>query len=207
MPHVPALFFREERSFMPTVFDRLDRIKPVYDFTEKLLMIICKLLLIADILIASYTVLGRYCTQLAHDHPDALGWLGFLKDPPWSEEVILSCMAYMAVLAAALAIRHNAHIRMTALDRYLPGMVIKVLDIVADLAVLALALVMLVVGWQYTSTLGSKGTYVSMPWLSRFWMYLPVPMAGLFMIVFEIEALYNHIKAFFVKDGEKEGER
>lgn len=192
---------------MPTVFHQLDRIKPVYDFTEKLLMFICKILLIVDILIASYTVLGRYCTQLATDHPDTLGWLGIIKDPAWSEEVILSCMAYMAVLAAALAIRHNSHIRMTALDRYLPDAVIKVLDIVADLAVLALALVMLIVGWQYTSTLGSKGTYVSMPWLSRFWMYLPVPMAGLFMIVFELEALYNHIKAFFVKDGEKEGER
>lgn len=192
---------------MPSIFHTLDRIKPVYDWTEKLLMFICKILLIVDILIASYTVLGRYCTQLATDHPDTLGWLGIFKDPAWSEEVILSCMAYMAVLAAALAIRHNSHIRMTALDRYLPGGVIKALDIVADLAVLALAVVMLVVGWQYTTTLGARGTYVSMPWLSRFWMYLPVPMAGLFMIVFELEALYNHIKAFFVKGGEKEGEQ
>lgn len=192
---------------MPSIFHTLDRIKPVYDWTEKLLMFICKILLIVDILIASYTVLGRYCTQLATDHPDTLGWLGIFKDPAWSEEVILSCMAYMAVLAAALAIRHNSHIRMTALDRYLPGGVIKALDIVADMAVLTLAVVMLVVGWQYTTTLGARGTYVSMPWLSRFWMYLPVPMAGLFMIVFEIEALYNHVKAFFVKDGEKEGEQ
>lgn len=192
---------------MPSIFHTLDRIKPVYDWTEKLLMLICKILLIVDILIASYTVLGRYCTQLATDHPDTWGWLGIFKDPAWSEEVILSCMAYMAVLAAALAIRHNSHIRMTALDRYLPGGVIKALDIVADLAVLTLAVVMLVVGWQYTTTLGARGTYVSMPWLSRFWMYLPVPMAGLFMIVFELEALYNHVKAFFVKDGEKEGER
>ena len=49
-------------------------------------------------------------------------------------------------------------------------------------------------GWQYASTLGAKGTYVSMPWLSRFWMYAPIPLAGLFMIIFEIEAIYNHIK-------------
>jgi TRAP-type C4-dicarboxylate transport system permease small subunit len=62
---------------------------------------------------------------------------------------------------------------------------------------------MLVVGWKYTTTLGSKGTYISLPWLSKFWMYLPVPMAGLAMIVFEIEALYNHLKSFYVKE-EKE---
>ncbi len=150
-------------------------------------------------------MLGRYCTELSHKYA-ALSFLGVITDPAWSEEVILSCMAYMAVLAAALAIRHNAHIRMTALDRYLPGVVVKVLDVVADLAVLGLALVMLIVGWQYTTTLGAKGTYVSMPWLSRFWMYLPVPMAGLFMIIFEIEAAYNHIKAFFTEDEKKEVE-
>lgn len=191
---------------MPKIFDTLDKIKPVYNMTEKILMTLCKLLLITDILIASYTVLGRYCQQWSKQFPNILGFLGVIKDPSWSEEVILSCMAYMAVLAAALAIRHNAHIRMTALDRYLPTMAVKVLDVVADVAVLALALIMLVVGWQYTTTLGARGTYVSMPWLSRFWMYLPVPLAGVFMIVFELEAIYNHIKAFYVEDGEKEAE-
>ncbi len=190
---------------MPKIFTTLDKIKPVYDITEKVLMFICKILLITDILIASYTVLGRYCTELAHKYA-SLSFLGIISDPSWSEEVILSCMAYMAVLAAALAIRHNAHIRMTALDRYLPPVVVKVLDVVADLAVMGLAFVMLIVGWQYTTTLGARGTYVSMPWLSRFWMYLPVPLAGLFMIIFEIEATYNHIKAFFVKDEKKEVE-
>ena len=44
--------------------------------------------------------------------------------------------------------------------------------------------------------LGSKGFYESIPWLSRFWMYFPVPLAGVAMIIFEIEALYNHIKSF-----------
>lgn len=191
---------------MPKIFDTLDKIKPVYNVTEKILMVICKLLLIIDILITSYTVWGRKCTEWATNHPDTLGFLGIFKDPAWSEEVVLSCMAYMAVLAAALAIRHNSHIRMTALDRYLPPLVVKVLDLVADLAVLGLAFVMLIVGWQFTTTLGARGTYVSMPWLSRFWMYLPVPMAGLFMIIFELEAIYNHIKAFFVKDEKKEAE-
>ena len=36
--------------------------------------------------------------------------------------------------------------------------------------------------------------------LSRFWMYFPVPLAGVAMIIFEIEALYNHIKSIFVKE-------
>lgn len=179
---------------MPKIFTTLDKIKPVYDVTYKVILFICKLLLIADILITSYAVAGRQLKE----------YIPFLTDPAWSEEVVLTCMSYMAVLSAALAIRRGAHIRMTALDRYMPETLLKVLDLLADIAVLALGVVMLVVGWNYATTLGGRGFYVSMPWLSRFWMYFPVPLAGIAMIVFEFEAIYNHLKAFYVKDEGKE---
>ncbi len=174
---------------MKSFFDAVDKIKPLYDVTYKVMLFICKLLLIADILITSMSVLGRY--------------ISFVPDPSWSEEVVLTLMSYMAVLSAALAIRRGAHIRMTALDRYLPKILIKILDILNDVLVLCLAVVMIVVGWQYASTIGSKGVYVSLPKLSRFWMYFPIPVAGVAMLVFELEAVYTHIKGFFIKEGDK----
>ncbi|MCR5001698.1 MAG: TRAP transporter small permease [Lachnospiraceae bacterium] len=167
------------------MFEKLDKIKPLYDGVYKVVLVICKLLLIADILITSFAVLGRYIPAI--------------PDPSWSEEVVLTLMSYMAVLSAALAIRRGAHIRMTAFDRYLPEKVLKVLDLVADIMVLAFAAVMLVVGTNYASTIGSKGTYVSMPSVSRIWMYLPVPIAGGAMILFELETLYAHIKSIVLK--------
>ena len=174
---------------MAGFFKAVDKFKPVYDVAYKIVMVLCKLLLVADILITCMSVLGRY--------------VPFIPDPAWSEEVVLTLMSYMAVLSAALAIRRNAHIRMTAFDRYLPSAVIKALDIISDLCVFALAIVMVVVGWKYASTLGAKGSYVSMPSVSRFWMYFPIPIAGVAMIVFELEALYTHIKNIFVKEGDK----
>lgn len=155
--------------------------------TYRVVLFLCKLLLVVDILITTMAVAGRY--------------ISFIPDPAWSEEVVLTCMSYMAVLSAALAIRRGAHIHMTAFDRYLPAKVVKSLDIIADLAVLALAVIMITVGWKYATGIGSKGTYVSMPKVSRFWMYFPVPLAGVAMLVFEVEALYNHVKSFFVKEG------
>jgi TRAP-type C4-dicarboxylate transport system permease small subunit len=171
------------------MFETLDKIRPVYDAVYKIVLFICKLLLVADIIITTYQVLGRY--------------VPFIPDPSWTEETILTLMSYMAVLSAALAIRRGAHIRMTALDRYLPAGLLKALDILADAAVLVLAVIMMVQGWNYASTIGSKGTYVSMTWLSRFWMYFPVCLAGFAMLVFEIEAIYTHIKSIFVKGGEE----
>ena len=65
-------------------------------------------------------------------------YVPFIPDPAWSEEVVLTCMSYMAVLSAALAIRRGAHIRMTAFDVYLPKTVLKCLEILSDVAVFAL---------------------------------------------------------------------
>lgn len=171
---------------MPSIFKQIDKLKPAYDIVYKVVLFVCKLLLIADILITTMSVIGRY--------------VPFIPDPSWSEEVVLTLMSYMAVLSAALAIRRGAHIRMTAFDRYLPKGAIIFLDILADVCVLILAFVMLIVGWKYATGIGAKGTYVSMPFLSRFWMYFPVPIAGAAMIIFEIEAIYNHIRGIFVKE-------
>ena len=85
---------------------------------------------------------------------------------------------------------------MTAFDKYLPEKVIIVSDIIADIFVFIFAVVMLVVGWNYAMKIGSRGTYVSMPWLSRFWMYFPIPLAGFAMILFLSESLVGHFKKF-----------
>jgi len=171
---------------MSNFFSTVDKFKPAYDMVYKIVLFICKLLLIVDILIATMVVAGRY--------------ISFIPSPAWSEEIILTCMAYMAVLSAALAIRRKAHIRMTAFDKYLPEKLVISLDIISDVAVLVLAAVMIVVGWKYAIQIGSKGTYVSMPTVSRFWMYLPIPVAGVAMLIFQVEVLYNNVKRFFVDE-------
>ena len=93
-------------SNVPQVFRTLEKIKPLYDWTYKILMVVCKILLIGDIIVTCWSVAGRY--------------IPFITDPHWSEEVVLTLMVYMTVLSASLAIRRAAHIRMTAFDRYLP---------------------------------------------------------------------------------------
>lgn len=171
---------------MPAIFTKLEKLKPVYNVVDKLVMLICKLLLIADIAITTISVTGRY--------------VPFVQDPAWSEEMVLTLMSYMAVLSAALAIRKNAHIRMTSFDRYLPEKLVKFLNVLADIAVMGLSLVMLIVGWKYAVGLGGKGSYISMPWLSKFWMYFPIPLAGAAMFIFELERIFLDVKAFYEKE-------
>ena len=174
---------------MPALFRTLEKIKPVYDWTYQVLMFICKLLLIGDIVITAWAVAGRY--------------IPFITDPHWSEEIVLTLMVYMAVLSATLAIRKGAHIRMTAFDTYLPRKVLMVSDVLADLAVLILGIVLVYYGIKFcNSPLSLRGKYASLP-LSKFWQYLPIPVAGAGMIIFELEQLFLHIEAFFVKEEKK----
>ncbi|MBQ6909621.1 MAG: TRAP transporter small permease [Synergistaceae bacterium] len=176
---------------MPKIFKTLEKIRPLYDWTDKIIMFICKLLLIADIVITSMSVAGRY--------------IEFIPDPAWSEQIVLTLMVYMAVLSATLAIRRGAHIRMTAFDLYLPKGFIKFLDVLADVAVLALGVVMLVYGIKVcNSPLARFGRYESIRSLSRVWMYLPIPVAGAGMIIFELEQIFRHLEAFYIKDEDKQ---
>jgi TRAP-type C4-dicarboxylate transport system permease small subunit len=168
----------------------MDKVKPVYDFVYKIVMLFCKLLLVAEIIITSIVVGGRFI---------------IIKSPAWGEEMILTCMVYMAMLSATMALRKSAHIRMTALDDYLPKKVVNVLDLLADVAVFIFAVIMIKEGFIYSLGIGSKGTYTSLPGLSKFWLYFPVPLAGIVMVFFEIEAMFKHLKVFFVKTV-KEGE-
>lgn len=169
------------------MFKVLQKLRPLYDWTDKILMCLCKLLIIADVGITSMAVAGRY--------------IPFIPDPAWSEQIVLTLMVYMAVLSATLAIRRRAHIRMTAFDPYLPQKLVKFLDLLADVSVLALGVVMLIYGIRVcNSPLARFGRYESIPTLSRVWMFLPIPIAGAGMVIFELEQVFQRIEAFFEDD-------
>ena len=126
--------------------------------------------------------------------------VGVLPELSAGEQVVLTLMVYMAVLSATLAIRNNSHIRMTCFDPFLPKKLVMVLDIISDILVMILGYVMLKYGWTAAIKLGSRGFYDSLPWLSRFWMYFPIPLAGLAMVIFELERILEHLKKAFVKE-------
>ncbi len=182
---------------MPAFFKKLEKIKPVYDWAYKIILFICKLLLIADIVITSWSVLGRY--------------VSFITDPHWSEEMVLTFMVYMAVLSATLAIRKRSHIRMTAFDKYLPQKVLTVLDLLADFAVLALGVVLVVQGLKVidpNGALAKFAKYSSLPNLSQIWQFLPMAVAGVGMILFELEQVFLRIEELCIpnKTHEKEAQ-
>ncbi|MGN0333348.1 MAG: TRAP transporter small permease [Lachnospiraceae bacterium] len=168
----------------------MNAVKKFYDLLYKGIMVLCKLLLIADIGITSMAVAGRY--------------ISFIPDPAWSEEIVLTCMIYMALISAALAVHRESHIRMTALDMYLPKTAVCILDIFGDMIVLIFSGIMAFVGAGYAVNVGKNSMYTSLSWLSKFWLYLPVAIAGMAILLFQAEVICRHIKKLLRKGGEEQ---
>ena len=53
---------------MPDVFIKLRKFEAVYNFVYSVFMLICKLLLVADILITSWIVLARYIKVIPYQN-------------------------------------------------------------------------------------------------------------------------------------------
>lgn len=157
----------------------------------RVVKIICQLFLIAEICITSMAVAGRY--------------IPFIPDPAWSEELTLTCMIYMAFIGASLAVRKKTHIRMTSLDRYMPVKLVQAIEIFDDLLVLIFSLMMVIEGFPYAINAG-KAVYVSLPALSRFWLYAPVPFAGVAMSIFQLEGLAKDVRVFLAKEAKEVGQ-
>ena len=161
--------------------DIMQKLKVFYDWMYKVTMFVCKILLVADILVVSFTVLGRY--------------VSFIPDPTWTEEVRQNyggTITWVAYEAAVIASGQCGDALTWTLE-------INVLDIVADVCVLVLAYVMIVEGFKYADGIGGKGFYPSLPWLSKKYMYLPIPIAGIAMVIFELESLVNNVRRLLGK--------
>ena len=130
-------------------------IERVLDKLYALVMFICKIALIADILITSYAVAGRYVGK---------------------------------------------YIPLTSLDEFLPKKLCQVLDIFADVLILAFSIIMIYEGFNTATTVGSRVKYATLPALSKFWMYAGVPIAGIVICIFILEALAKDVKKLSAKE-------
>ena len=59
-------------------------------------------------------------------------------------------------------------------------------------------------GWSYAVRVGEKACIPAFLGFLSFWLYVPVAFAGFAMILFELEAIYRHIRTMSGKGGKDE---
>ena len=112
--------------------------KKILDTLSKASLFVSASCLVLMTAIISYQVVARYF---------------FNASPAWSERLSLVLLAYLVFFGAAVGVHERFHIRIDAIRNAVPKGWARAFDLIANIAVALAGLVMLIAGFQLTTTL------------------------------------------------------
>ena len=120
----------------------------------------------------------------------------------WPEPIAILLMVIFTFFGAAAAYRAGAHIAVGMLTDRLPPALRWLFAKAVDLLMVAISLFMLWYGAKLSLETMNQ-TLPALPWLPVGWTYLPVPIGGLFTLIFVLEKMLfgdQHQRAVVVFD-------
>ena len=137
-------------------------------------IVVSAVALVAITLVIPYGVFMRYVMNSASS---------------WPEPFSVLAMVLFSFVGGAAAYRANVHIAVQMLTDAVPARARRALLLLADLAMVATALFMMVYGTQLVRATWNQ-TIAEFPTLSVGITYLPIPVGGLFTLLFIVERLW-----------------
>jgi len=137
-------------------------------------IVVSAVALVAITLVIPYGVFMRYVMNSASS---------------WPEPFSVLAMVLFSFVGGAAAYRANVHIAVQMLTDAVPAPTRRALLLLADLAMVATALFMMVYGTQLVRATWGQ-TIAEFPTLSVGITYLPIPVGGLFTLLFIVERLW-----------------
>ena len=137
-------------------------------------IVVSAVALVAITLVIPYGVFMRYVMNSASS---------------WPEPFSVLAMVLFSFIGGAAAYRANVHIAVQMLTDAVPAPARRALLLLADLAMVATALFMMVYGTQLVRATWNQ-TIAEFPTLSVGITYLPIPVGGLFTLLFIVERLW-----------------
>ena len=124
---------------------------------------------------------------------------------PWSEEISRYITIWASFLGASYGFRYGAHIGVEAFKAWLPFRARRVVDLLANLAVIILAALMMYYGYSIIVNVHLKFGQVSPAMRMPMWIaYLAIPVGYLFMILRNIGLCVDAIRDIIHGEVKKE---
>lgn len=152
--------------------------KNILDKLSKLALFISAASIVAMTAIITYQVVARYF---------------FNASPAWSERLSLVLLAYLVFFGAANGVHERFHIRIDALRNAVPARWAKIFDISANFAVACAGIVLIIAGWQLTTTLWPFD--IPSLGIPRGMALLPIPLAGSLITLFAGAQLFEDLSS------------
>jgi C4-dicarboxylate transporter DctQ subunit len=101
---------------------------------------------------------------------------------PWSEQIPKYAMIWMGFLGASVGISMNRHIGFDILVTRLPSMIRKTIIIAGRILILFFLVMMTIYGVFFSFAVGFSSKAPMLP-IPMFYLFLAVPVGGIFMIL------------------------
>ena len=112
---------------------------------------------------------------------------------PWSEQIPKYAMIWMGFLGASVGISRNRHIGFDILVTRLPSMIKKIIVIAGRIIILFFLVMMTIYGVSFAFAVGFSSKAPMLP-IPMFYLFLAVPVGGVFMILQTIIRLVLDVK-------------
>ncbi len=152
-------------------------VKNLLDTLSKISLYISMTSLVVMTAIITYQVVARYF---------------FNDSPAWSERLSLVLLGYLVFFGAAVGVHERFHIRIDALRDAVPPRLAKLFDVCANIAVVGAGIVMIIAGFQLTTTLWPFD--IPSLGIPRGLALLPIPIAGFLITLFAGAQLINDLR-------------
>ena len=114
---------------------------------------------------------------------------------PWSEQIPKYAMIYMGFLGASVGISRNRHIGFDILVKRLPSMIRKLIIIAGRILILFFLVMMTIYGVSFAFAVGFSSNAPMLP-IPMFYLFLAVPIGGVFMTLQATIRLVLDLMAF-----------
>ena len=118
---------------------------------------------------------------------------------PWSEQIPKYAMIWMGFLGASLGISRNRHIGFDILVVRLPSVIRKLIIIAGRILVLFFLAMMTIYGVTFALAVGFSSNAPMLP-IPMFYLFLAVPVGGVFMILQATIKLVMDVMTFARED-------
>jgi C4-dicarboxylate transporter DctQ subunit len=114
----------------------------------------------------------------------------------WAEELLRYQICFVAFFGADIGLKHNSHIGSKLLHSVIPPRFIPLLEAFIFLVIFFFCLIFAYYGLLLVLKVRATGQITAAIRMSKFLVYLPIPLAGLFMCIRSIFYFARDVRKF-----------
>lgn len=123
----------------------------------------------------------------------------------WSEELVRYIFIWQVWLGASLGMRINEHIRVDMFVKLLPSAPQKVMNVLADILVLAFYVFLIVYGFEYLASVIAKDMTSTALQLPLSWVYASLPVGSAIIALRYVVLVGKSVVSLFRKTDDEGG--